>query len=51
MLIELGKEMNMPVLDNQSFVKEEEYEPDGIHFKVSFYPQWLHKMVKEANLT
>ncbi len=50
-LIELGKEMNIPVLDNHSFVKEEEYEPDGIHFKVSFYPQWLDKMVKEAGLT
>ena len=50
-LIELGKEMNIPVLDNHSFVKEEEYEPDGIHFKVSFYPQWLDKMVKEAELT
>lgn len=50
-LIELGKEMSIPVLDNSSFVKEEEYEPDGIHFKVSFYPQWLDKMVKEANLT
>lgn len=50
-LIDLGKEMNIPVLDNHSFVKEEEYEPDGIHFKVSFYPQWLDKMVKEANLT
>ena len=49
-LIELGQEMDIPVLDNHSLVTEEEYEPDGIHLKISFYPKWLNKMVEEAKL-
>ena len=37
-------------IDNTDIVKEEYYEQDGIHFKISFYPVWAENMAEVAAL-
>lgn len=37
-------------IDNTGIVKEEYYEQDGIHFKISFYPVWAENMAEVAAL-
>ncbi len=37
-------------IDNTSLVSENDYEPDGIHLKASFYPYWLDHMAEVSAL-
>lgn len=37
-------------IDSSDLVKDEYYEPDGIHFSASFYPLWAEKMAEVATL-
>ncbi len=37
-------------IDNTSLVSEDDYEPDGIHLKASFYPYWLDHMAEVSAL-
>lgn len=51
--IELKKmceKLNLTYMDNASLVSENDYEPDGIHFKASFYTKWLDKIAEVAAL-
>lgn len=41
---------HIPFIDTASLVSDNDYEPDGIHFKASFYPLWLAQMSEVAGL-
>lgn len=43
-------EIQVAFLDNTDIVKQQYYEPDGIHFSAEFYPVWLERMAEEASL-
>lgn len=44
------EKLQVGFLDSSDLVKDEYYEPDGIHFKASFYPIWAEKMSEVATL-
>lgn len=44
------EEENLPFIDNTSLVKEEFYEPDGVHMGMEYYPLWTAHMAEVAGL-
>ena len=46
----LCEKLQVGYLDSSDLVKDEYYEPDGIHFKAEFYPIWAEKMSEVATL-
>lgn len=49
-LRELADEEEVTFIDNTGIVKEEYYEPDGVHLTSEIYPLWLVNMAKVAGL-
>ena len=47
---EVCEQYGVVCLDNTGIVKEEYYEPDGMHFKMSFYSYWLYSMALGAGM-
>ena len=49
-LRELAEEEGVTFIDNTEIVKEEYYEPDGVHMTSEIYPLWLVNMAEVAGL-
>lgn len=49
-LEEMCNTMGVKFIDTTSMVKEDMYEPDGIHLKAEFYTPWLQVIKKEISL-
>lgn len=49
-LKEMCNTMGVKFIDTTSMVKEDMYEPDGIHLKAEFYTPWLQVIKKEIGL-
>ncbi len=49
-LEKLCDKYQLTFIDNTSLVSEDDYEPDGIHLKASFYPYWLDHMAEVSAL-
>ena len=49
-LRELADEEGVTFIDNTGIVKEEYYEPDGVHLTSEIYPLWLVNMAEVAGL-
>lgn len=49
-LRELAEEEAVTFIDNTGIVKEEYYEPDGVHLTSEIYPLWLVNMAEVAGL-
>lgn len=49
-LKEMCNTMGIKCIDTTSMVKENMYEPDGIHLKAEFYTPWLQVIKKEIGL-
>ena len=49
-LRELAEEEGVTFIDNTEIVKEEYYEPDGVHMTSEIYPLWLVSMAEVAGL-
>lgn len=49
-LRELAEEESVTFIDNTGIVKEEYYEPDGVHMTSEIYPLWLVNMAEVADL-
>lgn len=49
-LKKLCDKYQLTFIDNTSLVSEDDYEPDGIHLKSSFYPYWLDHMAEVSAL-
>ncbi len=49
-LEKLCDKYQLTFIDNTSLVSENDYEPDGIHLKASFYPYWLDHMAEVSAL-
>ena len=47
---EVCEQYGVVCLDNTGIIKEEYYEPDGMHFKMGFYSYWLYSMALGAGL-
>lgn len=49
-LREVGVEEGVTFIDNTGLIKEEYYQPDGVHLAPEIYPLWLENMAEVANL-
>lgn len=49
-LRKMCQEEEITFIDNAPLVKQEYYEPDGEHMKITFYPVWAEHMAEEAGL-